>query len=431
MPCADNLRIFSFVATFVLRLVERFLTRASLRQSVSQAFLVLLASVTVVVMATGVSLRQGQSTNAANSQPGLSYTNCCVANVPWSIHVVELARPSPLYEVLSVHAGGKAIGLETVSEQLGELNTAQGLPIAAINGDFYQRDRAYAGAPRGLQIANGELISAPSGGACFWVDASYQPHTANVASLFRVIWPKGATTAFGLNAERRAEGIELYTSAIGASTHTVGGRELTLERTEGSRWLPLRIGQAYLARVREVRETGNTPLAADIMVLSVAPAALNRLPAVRTGDVLQISTGSAPALHGVRTAIGGGPVLLRGGKPQKISASTSEAYEFSSMLERHPRTAIGWSPQHLFLVVVDGRQKHLSVGMTLDELTTCLVGLGCTDAMNLDGGGSATLWYDGQVKNSPCDRVEREVANSLVLLKKRGAGVMPDTAITH
>ena len=57
--------------------------------------------------------------------------------------------------------------------------------------------------------------------------------------------------------------------------------------------------------------------------------------------------------------------------------------------------------------------------MTLDELAKLLMKLGCEEAMNLDGGGSATLWYHGQVRNSPCDRMEREIANCLVIVKKR------------
>jgi exopolysaccharide biosynthesis protein len=54
----------------------------------------------------------------------------------------------------------------------------------------------------------------------------------------------------------------------------------------------------------------------------------------------------------------------------------------------------------------------------LDELSRFLSDLGCEDAMNLDGGGSATLWYAGQVQNSPCDRAEREIANGIGILKK-------------
>ena len=70
------------------------------------------------------------------------------------------------------------------------------------------------------------------------------------------------------------------------------------------------------------------------------------------------------------------------------------------------------------MVEVDGRQKALSVGMTLEELSRFLIDLGCQDAMNLDGGGSATLWYAGQVRNSPCDRAEREIANGIGVLRR-------------
>jgi hypothetical protein len=269
-----------------------------------------------------------------------------------------------------------------------------------------------------LQIINGELISAPCGGATFWIDAVGQFHTTNVASRFRITWPAGVISAFGLNGERRPDGVELYTPAVGASTHTVGGRELILGRAENSRWLPLRIGQTYTARVGEIKESGDTPLTPETLVLSLGPAALARMPVLQPGMLIRISTETQPVLHGVRMAIGGGPVLLRDGKPQKFRASPSEAYEFSSMLERHPRTAIGWNRNFFFMVEVDGRQKALSVGMTLDELTWFLRDLGCVDAMNLDGGGSATLWFAGQVQNSPCDRAEREIANGIGILKK-------------
>jgi hypothetical protein len=219
---------------------------------------------------------------------------------------------------------------------------------------------------------------------------------------------------------RRADGLELYTPAIGPSTLTAGGRELILTRAEGSSWLPLRIGRTYGARVREIHGAGNTRLASDILVLSIGPEAFHGAnPQVIPGDILQISTASRPALHGIRTAIAGGPVLIRDGKRQTTNLTDSDSYEISTMQERHPRAAVGWNDRYLFLVEVDGRQRGLSVGMTLDELARFLARLGCKEAMNFDGGGSATLWYDGQVRNSPCDRMEREIANCLVIVCKK------------
>jgi len=91
------------------------------------------------------------------------------------------------------------------------------------------------------------------------------------------------------------------------------------------------------------------------------------------------------------------------------------------MTERHPRSAIGWDARHLYLVEVDGRQENLSVGMTVEELAGHMARLGCSDAMNLDGGGSATLWCAGKIRNSPCDGRERPIANALVVLRKPSA----------
>jgi len=336
---------------------------------------------------------------------------------------VQIERTNAAFEFHSVHAKNRALGLTTLSAQVTSLNESLGIPVAGINGDFYQRERTYAGDPRGLQIAEGELISAPDGGTCFWMDALGQPQTTNVVPQFQLTWPDGKATSFGLNEERRPGGVVLYTPALGPVTGTAGGRELVLERQGSSPWLPLEIGRSYRAQVREICATGNTTLAPDTMVLSIGPAAPASLPKIEAGAILRFTTASSPSLRGIKTAIGGGPVLVRSGKRQKVEALHSQdgeanSYASSSMFERHPRSAVGWNQQWFFLVEVDGRQKELSVGMTLDELSAYLVKLGCDGGMALDGGGSATLWYNGQVRNSPCDRYERDIANSLVVVRK-------------
>jgi hypothetical protein len=361
----------------------------------------------------------GQDNKPSTPPPGITYTNYQMPSIPWSIHVVKVDRGNRALEIHSMHAGGGALGLSALSEQIALVNPALGRPVAAINGDFYQRDKAYAGDPRGAQIINNEVISAPSGGAVFWTDVLGDPHLTNVVSLFQVTWPDGSVTSCGLNEDRRTNAATLYTPAIGPSTHTTNGWDLVLERDGGNPWLPLKMGKTYRARVREIHEGGNARLGSEEMALSLGPPARVILSNIKTGAVVTISTGSSPSLRGAKTAIGGGPALLRNGKRLKIQPpGAAEVYEFGSMLERHPRTAIGWNEQAFFLVVVDGRQKELSVGMTLDELSSYLLKLGCTDAMALDGGGSATLWCDGEVRNSPCDGRERGIANSLVVTLK-------------
>jgi hypothetical protein len=262
----------------------------------------------------------------------------------------------------------------------------------------------------------GQLLSGPSGGASFWIDALDQPHADNVESQFQIAWPDGQTCPFGLNGPRKPSQVELYTPAIGRSTLTHDGTEVVLASAGHPPWLPLRIGQTYNARVREIRRGGNTPLSLQTMVLSLGPKF--PLPqSLQTGAILRISTASRPALHGIKTAISGGPLIVHDGEPVRLNVPDSDSYQVGTMKERHPRAAIGWNSRSLFLVEIDGRQKWLSVGMTLPELARLLAKLGCQEAMNLDGGGSATLWYEGEVRNSPCDRKEREIANCLVVMR--------------
>ena len=67
----------------------------------------------------------------------------------------------------------------------------------------------------------------------------------------------------------------------------------------------------------------------------------------------------------------------------------------------NPRTAIGEiSPLHYVFVVSDGRTSE-SAGLSLYELATVMKDLGCEVAYNLDGGGSSTMYFNGQVINNP------------------------------
>ncbi len=361
------------------------------------------------------------------AEPGLSYTNYRIASGPWSVHVVKLDRSAGQLELRSAHATGQAVGLAKLSDLMTGLNPAWGKPLAAINGDFYQMERAFAGHPRGLQIVDGELFSAPKGGVSFWLDALGQPHATNVVSRLHVTWPDGNSLPIGLNEERLPTAVVLYSSAVGATTHTLRGRELVLESAPGTDPLVLRPGKTLSAKVREIRPVGDTPLTPDTLVLSLGPA-LKNLPTLTTGAVVQIALETLPSLAGAKTALSGGPVLIRAGQRQKARPDEAGSYESTTMFERHPRSAVGWNAREFFLVEVDGRQKNLSVGMTLDELAAEMAKLGCTDATSFDGGGSAALWYGGEIRSSPSEGHERIIANALAIVRREPGSLAPPPA---
>jgi hypothetical protein len=341
--------------------------------------------------------------------PGLQYRHERIDDVPWAIHILKVDRSQQELELVTTLAHGTIFGLTQLSTHVACLLPDAGTPVAAVNGDFYVlRDGPYQGDPRGVQILNGELVSEPTG-VSFWLDSSRGLHLGEVHSQLRVVWPDGQTTLVGLNREREATEAVLYTPSLGDETRAVGGRELVLE-ADGGCWLPLRVGQRCTGQVTEIRNNGSTILRPDMMVLSMGRDMLPRVGAVQAGDRLDIIAETEPSLDMVETAIGGGPVLMHHG----------EVSQWEQPGSRHPRTAIGWNDTHLFLVVVDGRQPLLSVGMTFPELAALMQILGCTEAMNLDGGGSSTFWLAGTTLNSCSDGQERGIANALVLVRRPG-----------
>ena len=120
---------------------------------------------------------------------------------------------------------------------------------------------------------------------------------------------------------------------------------------------------------------------------------------------------------GALRVIGGYPVLLVRGAPSG-DLGVSDNPSFAAA--RHPRTAVGFdhSRRLLRLVVVDGRQAPVSVGMSLPELADLMLALGTEEALNLDGGGSSAMSLRGRIVSRPSDPDgERTVANSLWLVR--------------
>ena len=339
------------------------------------------------------------------------YLNDVDPRAPMSAHIIKIKRSARDVQFCTTFGRGDVLGMDNVTDQLKTVPAELGRIVAAVNGDFYFKIKGYEGRPRDVQIRRGEVVSSPSGHTSFWIDPRGQPQMTNVSSLFRVVWPDGKTTPIGLNQYRTNDAAVLFTVAVGSSTRASGGLEYVLEAasTNGP-WLPLRIGQVYEGRVRKVNDAGNTPVGRETMVLSVGPKLARALAPLAPGAVVKVVTQTYPDLTGVDTAIGGGPALVHAGKLMQWQ---------NAIQVRHPRTAVGWNDDDILLVVVDGRQMDVSIGMTLPELAQYMLKLGCKEAMNFDGGGSTTLWAFGAVKNSPSEGQERPACNALVVLRKK------------
>ncbi len=107
-----------------------------------------------------------------------------------------------------------------------------------------------------------------------------------------------------------------------------------------------------------------------------------------------------------------GPLLVAGGRAvadddrEGFSAGAGQ-FDSDITAERHPRCALGVSEDDLFAVCCDGRRTGVDAGLDLGELARLLVSLGATDAIHLDGGGSATLVHRGHLLNRPYSSVDQ------------------------
>lgn len=108
-----------------------------------------------------------------------------------------------------------------------------------------------------------------------------------------------------------------------------------------------------------------------------------------------------------------GPMLVAGGRPlmdgedrEGFSAGASQ-FDSDITAERHPRCAFGLSRTELFAVACDGRRTGVDAGLDLPELARLMITFGCEDAINLDGGGSATLVHRGHLLNRPYSSVDQ------------------------
>ncbi len=88
-----------------------------------------------------------------------------------------------------------------------------------------------------------------------------------------------------------------------------------------------------------------------------------------------------------------------------------------SIQGNQPRTAIGMiDANHFVFVVVDGRSKGYSAGLDMNELAEVMYSLGCTEAYNLDGGGSSTMYFDGSLVNNPLGKNKERGTSDILMI---------------
>lgn len=331
---------------------------------------------------------------------------------PWAIDGFLWERSQPRLSVTTTAGTGKIRGLQRTSGQIAPLAGPLQRPIAAVNGDFFMiKSGPDQGALIGFFVQDGKLLNLPGGRPAFAVLSDGTPTIAAFQTTIELQIP-GADAPLKVTRVNHARGPEhlvLYTPEWAQTTETNDfGLEVAL------RWTG-KLGPNTDAEVEVVAEPssqGSQRIPPGGLVLSGHGAGAAAMKPLKAGMKLRLVARTTPNLP-VRAAVGGNQVLLKNG----ALAVTPKAGE-----PRHPRTMVGYDATHIIAVTVDGRLPGHSIGMTYPEQAALMKEFGCTDALNLDGGGSTTCWVRGDIVNRPSDGRERSVANALALVSQGPLG---------
>lgn len=147
----------------------------------------------------------------------------------------------------------------------------------------------------------------------------------------------------------------------------------------------------------------------------------------KEGDEVKIEQYITPTLENLTMAFGGGTLLLKDGEICKFTNNISG---------NNPRSAVGTdkSGTKLYLMAVDGRQSG-SRGVTQTELANLMREIGCSEAMNLDGGGSTNMvaktWGSSNLTTINRPTENRKVINALGLKSyAESDGIVRDLRLT-
>lgn len=344
--------------------------------------------------------------------PGLTYRAELDLKVPRMVHALRFSPKVGGLEAKPELGQGKIYeddptkGRETITAMAVRTRA-----VAAINADFFP----FTGDPLGLMVRDGELLSLPypNRSAFAWGEGGGFQAVAEYTGM--------ATPDLGLpfpikgvNQEAGVNELTLNFPIAGAAICRQANRLYAVVRLETDDVKP--IGRV-IGEVQYLLEgTESVPIQAGNAILAASGTRVPDLRALNPGQRITFDL----AVTGfdwkkVRQAVGGGPTLISRGR--SAIRANAEGFNDAFSEKRHPRTAVGLTANgDLWFVTIDGRQK-ISDGATLAETAQVLRGLGCTEAINLDGGGSTTLNVLGLTLNRVSEGQERAVANGVVWLR--------------
>jgi flagellar hook assembly protein FlgD len=326
---------------------------------------------------------------------------------PMRLHILSAPKPDgALYKLQPVLSNGAVVGRERVTAM--QRRAEQSATTAGVNGDLF----TWAdGIPSGGLIQDGVLKTTPHPKrSMVGVDTAGNLRVERIAMLATWQGAGPRRPVHLLNRPPGPNGTTLYTPSYGGSTPANSGvTEAVLSP------FPAASPNADLVGFVTENRRGGTPIPPGGAVLAAKGTQGQRLAVEAAGgQLVTVRLVLRPDWRDVPEALGGGPVIVRQGKPIFNALEDFGSYHLN---RRHPRTAVGQRADgRIVMLVVDGRRPGYSAGMTNFELAQAMIRLGVVTASALDAGGSSTMAFGGQLLSRPSDTTgERMVAESFLV----------------
>jgi flagellar hook assembly protein FlgD len=337
--------------------------------------------------------------------PGVTYQRAVefTPHGPVVLDVVTAPRPDgTLYNLTPVLSNNAVTGTEKLTDM--EKDVSASATVVGVNGDFFVPN---PGKPNGILMRGGALDTAPlSARSSLGIGTDGMLTVAQVS--FDGTWRgSGQRRQFDLNASPVKGHTTLYTSAWGPETPAESGVAVDVLPAIPS-LAPNRVATGV---VSQVGSGGPTPIPPGGAVLVArGNQAAHLTTEAPAGTTIELRPTLTPNWATMSGAIGGGPLLVSGGKPV---FRANESFGDPVLNKRAARSAVGQlSDGRILLVTAEGGGSAYSAGMTNYELAVALVRLGARTAMGLGTGTSAAMAFDGALLTRA---TEQPVADALML----------------
>lgn len=316
------------------------------------------------------------------------------AHGPVVEHIIVAPRPTGLYSLTTLLSNNAVQGTERLTSM--EKRASGDATVAGITGGT------------GMVLRGGVLDVAPADGrSSVGIDTDGTLHVDRVA-LAGTWQGSGQRRILGINEAPRANRTTLYTRNWGARTPAEsGGAYAVLQPFPAS--AP---NTPLTATVTGYLPGGNQPIPADGAVLAARGSQAGFLTAeAPVGSKVTVVLTLTPPWANVPDGLGGGPLIVRNGKPVYRAF---ENFDSQQLAFRGARSGVGQTADgHIVMVVADGKQPGYSTGLTNFELALTMMRLGCVTASALASGPTATTAFDGKLLDRPTRSGERPAGGGL------------------